>query len=153
VPPVAAVFVGTVIAIGPDSAKFRVDDKRSGDLGTETQVLYVRDARFVKDGSRYLVTASVDAETKLLVSKVRPKRGEDPRCSQKDPIYTRNADGTPIDSGIFAGGRSSRRDVALAFLKPLGVVLAALAGLVIVKYLLIFSWRGIRHLFRRRAPT
>lgn len=152
-PPIAAVFVGTVTAIGPDSAKFHVDDKRTGDVGADVQVLYVRDARFIKDGSRYLVTASVDAETKLLVSKVRPRRGEDPRCSEKDPIYTRNADGTTIDSGIFAGLNGRSRDVAFAFLKPLGVVIAGLAALVIVKYLLVFSWRGLRYLFRRRAPT
>jgi hypothetical protein len=152
-PPIAAVFVGTVTAIGPDSAKFHVDEKRTGDVVGDVQVLYVRDARFIKDGSRYLVTASVDAETKLLVSKVRPKRGEDPRCSEKDPIYTRNVDGKAIDSGIFAGLHGRSRDVAFAFLKPLGVVLAGLAGLVIVKYVLVFSWRGIRHLFRRRAPT
>ena len=152
-PPIAAAFVGTVTAIGPDSAKFHVDEKRTGDVAADVQVLYVRDARFIKDGSRYLVTASVDAETKLLVSKVRPKRAEDPRCSEKDPIYTRNVDGTAIDSGIFAGLNGRSRDVAFAFLKPLGVVLAGLAGLVIVKYLLVFSWRGIRYLFRRRAPT
>ena len=152
-PPIAAVFVGTVTAIGPDSAKFHVDEKRTGDVAADVQVLYVRDARFIKDGARYLVTASVDAETKLLVSKVRPKRAEDPRCSEKDPIYTRKVDGTAIDSGIFAGVNGRGRDVAFAFLKPLGVVLAGLASLVIVKYLLVFSWRGIRYLFRRRAPT
>ena len=147
-PPVVAQFVGTVTATGPDSVQYRVDEMRSGATdATSAQVLYVRDARFLKDGHRYLVTASLDTDTKLLVSKIRTKRGEDPRCTAKDPIYTREADGTIVDTGVFAGLKGRNRDLLLAFLKPLGAVLAVLLGLVIVKYIFYFGGKGIRRLF------
>ena len=147
-PPVVAQFVGTVTATGPDSVQYRVDEMRSGATdATTVQVLYVRDARFLKDGHRYLVTASLDTDTKLLVSKIRTKRGEDPRCTAKDPIYTREADGTIVDTGVFAGLKGRNRDLLLAFLKPLGAVLAVLLGLVIVKYIFYFGGKGIRRLF------
>jgi hypothetical protein len=147
VPPTVAQFVGTVTATGADSIRFRVDELRSGAAGdSSVQVLFVRDARFLKDGHRYLVTASLDTDTKLLVSKVRTKRGEDPRCTAKDPIYTRNVDGTTVDSGVFAGMKGHSRDVLMAFLRPLGAVLAVLLALVIVKYVLYFGGKGIRRL-------
>ena len=147
-PPVVAQFVGTVTATGPDSVQYRVDEMRSGATdATSVQVLYVRDARFLKDGHRYLVTASLDTDTKLLVSKIRTKRGEDPRCTAKDPIYTREADGTIVDTGVFAGLKGRNRDLLLAFLKPLGAVLAVLLALVLVKYILFFGGKGIRRLF------
>ena len=147
-PPVVAQFVGTVTATGPDSVQYRVDEMRSGATdATSVQVLYVRDARFLKDGHRYLVTASLDTDTKLLVSKIRTKRGEDPRCTAKDPIYTREADGSIVDTGVFAGLKGRNRDLLLAFLKPLGAVLAVLLALVLVKYIFYFGGKGIRRLF------
>lgn len=150
VAPTASVFVGTVVSRQPTNVRFRVDEVRTGPaLGaTEVDVTYLRDARFFDVGTRYLVSASLDPDTNLYVSKVRSRRGEDPRCTAKDPIRTVLANGTPIDTGVFTGLHGTRNKVLRAFLLPLGVALGVLAALVALKWLVIYATRGLRRLAR-----
>jgi hypothetical protein len=151
--PTAVQFVGTVVSRQDAVVRFRVDEVRIGPrlAGTEVDVSYVRDARFVDVGTRYLVTAALDPDTNLYVSKVRTRRGEDPRCTAKDPIYTTLANGTPIDTAVFAGLKGTRHKVLRAFLLPLAAVVGLLAALVAVKWFVIYGVRGVRRLVRGPA--
>ena len=153
VAPTAVLFVGTALAEADTAVRFRVDEVRLGPRlgGTEVEVSYVRDARFFAVGRRYRVTAALDPDTALYVSKVRARRGEDPRCVAKDPIYTTEANGTPIDTGVFTGLAGTRGKVLRAFLLPLGAAVGALAALVALKWLAIGAFRLVRRLVRRPA--
>lgn len=153
--PTAVLFVGTVVSRQAAVVRFRVDEVRLGPklAGTEVDVSYVRDARFVEVGTRYLVTAALDPDTNLYVSKVRTRRGEDPRCTVQDPIYTTLANGTPIDTAVFAGLRGTRGKVLRAFLLPLGAAVGLLAALVAVKWLAIYGARGVRRLVKGPARS
>ena len=150
VPPTAVQFVGTARRVDDGGVRFHVDVVRAGASagGTDIDVTYVRDARFFRVGTRYLVTVAQDPESGSYVSKVRTLRGTDPRCIALDPVYTLLANGKAIDTGTFAGLRGTRGRVLRAVLLPLGVVLAALVALVVVKWSLIFLSRGVRRLLR-----
>ena len=150
VPPTAVQFVGTGRRVDDGAVRFHVDDVRIGTNanGTDIDVTYVRDARFFRVGTRYLVTVAQDPESGSYVSKVRTLRGTDARCVALDPIYTALADGKAIDTGTFAGLRGTRGRVLRAVLLPVGVVLGALVALVVVKWSLIFLSRGVRRLLR-----
>ncbi len=148
--PTALLFVGTVVSRQPTIVRFHVDEVRIGpQLGDlEIDVSYVRDARFFDVGTRYLVTAAQDPDTNLYLSKVRTRRGEDPRCTAKDPIYSALANGTPIDTGVFSGLKGTRGKVVRAFLLPLAAVVGALFALVALKWLVIYVGRGVRRLVK-----
>lgn len=150
VPPTAIQFVGTASRADDNAVRFHVDDVRVGTNldGTDIDVTYVRDARFFRVGTRYLVTVAQDPESGSYVSKVRTLRGTDARCVAVDPIYTALADGKAIDTGTFAGLRGTRGRVLRAVLLPLGVVLAALVALVVAKWSVILLTRGVRRLLR-----
>ena len=150
VPPTAIQFVGTARRVDDGVVRFHVDDVRAGASagGTDIDVTYVRDARFLRLGTQYLVTVAQDPESGSYVSKVRTLRGTDPRCVVVDPVYTLLANGKAIDTGTFAGLRGTRGRVLRAVLLPLGVVLAALAALVVVKWSVIGLSRGVRRLLR-----
>lgn len=153
--PTAVLFAGTVVSRQASVVRFRVDEVRIGPrlAGTEVDVSYVRDARFVEVGTRYLVVAALDPDTNLYVSKVRTRRGEDPRCTARDPIYTTLANGTAIDTGVFAGLKGTRGKVARAFLLPLAAAVGLLAALVALKWLVIYGTRGVRRLVRGAARS
>lgn len=153
VAPTAVLFVGTVVSRRATVVRFYVDEVRLGPrlAGTEVDVTYLRDARFFDEGERYLVTAALDPDTNLYVSKVRTRRGEDPRCTARDPISTTLANGTPIDTGVFTGLKGTRGKVVRAFLLPLAAAVGVLAALVAVKWLAIYAFRGVRRL--TRGPT
>jgi hypothetical protein len=150
VAPTAVQFVGTALTRERTVVRYRVDEVRVGPRlgGTELDVTFLRDARFFDVGERYLVTAALDPDTGLYVSKVRQRRGEDPRCVAQDPIYTSGANGTPIDTGVFTGLHGTSGRVLRAFLLPLAGVVGLLAALVAVKWLAILLGRGVRRLVR-----
>lgn len=154
VAPKAFVFVGTATVKADDSVTFRVDEVREGPsiTGQTVVVTFVRDARFFEIDERYLVTAALDPDVQLYVSKVRSRRGEDPRCVAKDPVYTTLANGTPIDTGVFSGLSGTSGKVYRAFLLPLAAVVGALLALVLVKRLVVLTGRGIARLIRGPAP-
>jgi hypothetical protein len=150
VAPKALVFVGTATVKADDSVTFLVDEVREGPpIGGQTVVVtFVRDARFFKVDERYLVTAALDPDAQLYLSKVRSRRGEDPRCVAKDPVYTTLANGTKIDTGVFSGLSGTSGKVFRAFLLPLAAVVGALLALVLVKRLLMLVGRLVARLVR-----
>lgn len=154
VAPKAFVFVGTAAVKADDSVTFRVDEVREGPsiTGQTVVITFVRDARFFEIDERYLVTAALDPDVQLYVSKVRSRRGEDPRCVAKDPVYTTLANGTPIDTGVFSGLSGTSGKVFRAFLLPLAGVVGVLLALVLVKRLVVLTGRGIARLIRGPAP-
>jgi hypothetical protein len=151
--PVAVRFVGTA-EHGTDNGlvRFAVTELRDGTVpGTEVDIDYSSndDRRFLADGHSYLVTAAVDPESSRLVSKVRPPREEPAACAPLDPVYTRHADGSQIDTSLLAGMHGKWGDVAMSFLIPTAAVFAVLLGLVILKRTLVFTGRGVGWGWRR----
>jgi hypothetical protein len=156
-PPPAIVFVGRVTANADPDVTFAVEQVRQGTPeGSTVAVRYVDDARFLKVGERYLVSASVDAESEVLASKVRRPRGEElpEACIVKDLVVTRHADGTKIDTGVLAGMKGQWGRAALLVLAPAAAVFGVLLALVIVKHLILFGVRlpGRLQAWRRRHP-
>jgi hypothetical protein len=151
--PVAVRFVGTAES-GNDAGvvRFAVTEVRDGTVpGTEVDIDYSAndDRRFLQDGDSYLVTAAIDPESSRLVSKVRAPREELAVCTPSDPIYTRHADGSQIDTSLLAGMHGKWGDVAMSFLIPAAAVFAVLLGLVILKRTLVFTGRGVGWGWRR----
>jgi hypothetical protein len=151
--PVALQFVGTA-EHGTDTGvvRFAVTELRNGTVpGTEVDIDYSAndDRRFLGDGHSYLVTAAVDPESSRLVSKVRQPREEPAACAPFDPVYTRHADGSEIDTSLLAGMRGKWGDAAMSFLIPTAAVFAVLLGLVILKRTLVFTGRGMGWGWRR----
>jgi len=151
--PVALLFVGTAES-GNDAGvvRFAVTEVRQGSVpGTEVDIDYSAndDRRFLQDGNSYLVAAAVDPESSRLVSKVRAPREELAVCTKYDPVYTRHADGSPIDTSLLAGMHGKWGDVAMSFLIPTAAVFAVLLGLVILKRTLVFTGRGVGWGWRR----
>ena len=95
--PASAVFVGTVIGVTGDTARYAVAQVRSGELpATRVQVDYPDDIRFIKEGRQYVVGAVLVPATSRYQSKVRPPRDvptDDP-CNARDQVYTKNLDGS-----------------------------------------------------------
>ena len=130
------VFVGTVTGTSGVMARYAVAQVRSGELGaTRVQVEYPDDIRFVKDGRQYVVGAWLDPATNQLVSKVRPPRDVDPDdpCIDQDQVYTRNLDGTPVDTGLLSGLSGKGWQIAWAFLLPTLIALGLLTVLVLFR--------------------
>lgn len=150
VAPKALVFVGTATVKADDRVTFRVDEVREGPpiSGEAVAVTFVRDARFFKVDERYLVNAALDPDAQLYLSKVRSRRGDDPRCVAKDPVYTTLANGTKIDTGVFRGLSGTSGRIVRAFLLPLGAVLGALLALVLLKRLFLLTARLVVRLVR-----
>ncbi|MFM7534694.1 MAG: hypothetical protein ACKO91_02725 [Acidimicrobiales bacterium] len=141
-PPVAVRFTGTVTESGPRLVRFAVDTVAVGSLpaGRPVEVDYPDDARFLRPGTAYLVTAAADREVDRLVSKVRALRGTPAHCAAADPIVTTAVDGAPVDTGLLAG-MSGNWSTALWYLvAPAAVAIGVLSALSIVKHLI--GWTG-----------
>jgi hypothetical protein len=151
--PVALRFVGTMVASTTAGVvRFNITQVRDGAApGNLVDIDYSAndDARFLKDGKNYLVTTASDPESNRLISKVRQPREEPAVCAPLDPVYTRHADGSPIDTSLLAGMRGRWGEVATAFLIPAGAVFAVLLGLVILKHTLLVTGRGVGWGIRR----
>jgi hypothetical protein len=135
---VAVVFTGNPTTRTDSKVTFIVKSVVGGQVPPDSangnvEVDFPRDERFLFDQDTYLVAASFDVEAKSLVSKVRPLPDTPAHCFARDPIVTKHADGTPIDTGVFAGMSGNWNRVPLAFVIPLGVVLGALIVLVILR--------------------
>jgi hypothetical protein len=147
-PAATAQFVGKVLSGTDTLVTFSVTQLRAGALpATDVTVDYGAndDRRFLESGHSYLVVASTDPESQRLVSKVRRPREEPTACAPFDPIYTRHADGTAIDSSLLAGMQGKWGEVGMAFLIPTAVVFAVLIALVILKHSVLLTGRGVRY--------
>lgn len=141
-PPVAVRFTGTVTESGDRLVRFAVDAVTVGSLPADrpVEVDFPDDARFLRPGRAYLVTAAADREVDRLVSKVRTPRGTPAHCAAADPIVTTGADGTPVDTGLLAGLSGTGSTALWYVLAPIGVAIGVLSALSIVKHLV--GWAG-----------
>jgi hypothetical protein len=131
---VAVVFTGNPTTRTDSKVTFIVKSVVAGQAPPgNIEVDFPRDERFLFDQDTYLVAASFDVEAKSMVSKVRPLPDTPAHCFATDPIVTKHADGTQIDTGLLAGMNGNWNRVPLAFVIPLGFVLGALIVLVILR--------------------
>ena len=152
------VFVGKLISLDDTTATYAQLQVRAGSLGGYStidesigdvvNVRYGRDTKFLSEGQVYLVGAASAVNSPILISKVRASAelfGGDqviglsdqgvacPRYD--DPIRTFNEDGTSIDTGILSPLLDNPWQILLAVLVAVGLVIAGLAGVVVVKQL------------------
>lgn len=157
-----AVFFGKVDQMDFRTAQFTVASIRAGRLagfvvGDEVQVRYGDDVRFLDIGTSYIVGATPDPTTGVLISKLReatPLFGgdavagaddSDVKCpTVEDPVMTLTAQATPIDTGLLTPLRKAKGDLLLAVLRPLLIALAVLVALVLIKQLIFATGRSLR---------
>ncbi|MCU1396734.1 MAG: hypothetical protein JWM34_5162 [Ilumatobacteraceae bacterium] len=165
-PPVASVvFVGRLVAKDYRVARYHIDQVRAGSaagyaFGDLIDVRYDKDVEFLDLNHDYLVGAVPQGADLVLTSKVREakpilggnaiigltEKGVD--CpTLEDPVRTFHVDGSPIDAGMLKGLAADKQGIALAFAKPIGVVIAIILVLVLVRWL----FAGIFIAFRRAA--
>jgi hypothetical protein len=126
-------------------------------VGDQVQVRYGPDVRFLDNGTTYIVGATPDPATGLLMSKIREPtelyggdavagvNESDLKCpSVEDPVMTLTDAATAVDSGLFTPLRKAKGDLMMAVLRPLAVALAVLIGLVLVKQLVFAIGRSLR---------
>ncbi len=139
IPPPYVVFVGRITAYQVPTFRFNVDRVVSGTwAGPLIDVDFVDDAGFMRIGPTYLVAAQVDPDTGKLYSKLRTSFRTQPgpgTCPGDDPIITRLADGTPVNTGLLSGMSGRWNKVLLAFLVPSVAVMAAFVLIVSLKHL------------------
>jgi hypothetical protein len=166
-PPVAAaVFLGTVIARDDQTARFHVDQIRTGSLegwqvGGLVDVDYFDDTRYLDDGDQYLIGAAPDETTRRLTSKVSeaaPLFGGNQvvgvndagSCpAQQDPVRTLHTDGSSVESGLLHPLTSDKKGLARALLFPAAWMFLALVILATVKGLLMGGGREALRIARR----
>jgi hypothetical protein len=148
------VFVGTLQAKDYRTGRFRVDQVRAGAMdrysyGGVVDVRFGIDTKYLEKGTQYLVGASFDMQNAVLTSKVRPAEplfgGDeiigaaetDVECPVlEDPIRTMLSDGSSVESGVLTPLTDAKRSLLRAILLPMGVALAAVFGLVALRWLL-----------------
>ena len=154
-PPVASVvFVGRVIAKDFRVARFQIDQVRAGStagyaLGNLIDVRYGNDVEFLNTDEVYLVGAVPQGADLALSSKVREAKpvlggnavvGLTEKASEcptvEDPVRTFHPDGSAIDASMFKGLATKKKQIALAFVKPMLAVLGIVLGLVLIRWLL-----------------
>jgi hypothetical protein len=155
--PASVVFVGTVISTVGITARYAVAQIRAGELpGTRVNVDYPDDIRFIKDGRQYVVGAYLDAATGRLASKVRPPRdvASDDPCNARDQVYTRNLDGSAVDTGVFSGLSGKGWQAVWAFALPTLIILGVLTVLVLFKRAGLGAFRmSLRRALRPPPPS
>jgi hypothetical protein len=138
------VFVGQVDDSDFRSVRFEIEQIRAGQAapfasGNEIDVRYGLDAQYLHDGERYLVSAPVDPDLGLLVSRVTPAVANfggdevigvsesDVNCPAfEDPSRTLHLDGTPIEADPLRPFLDSRVRILGAVLVPIAVAVAVI---------------------------
>jgi hypothetical protein len=163
-PPVASVvFIGRVLAKDDRAARFQVEQVRAGTtagyaLGNLIDVRYESDIEFLNVDDEYLVGAVPQGIDLALTSKVREakpllggnavvglteKSSECPRL--EDPVRTFHVDGSPIEASMFKGLSSKKKQIAMAFIKPMLAVAGIVLALALVRWLLTAIVLAVRH--------
>ncbi|HEX6659736.1 MAG TPA: hypothetical protein VF065_16710 [Ilumatobacter sp.] len=138
------VFVGKVVDRDYRSVRFEIEQIRAGQAApfasdNEVDIRYGLDAQYLHDGERYLVSAPVDPDLGLLVSRVTPLVANfggdevigvsesDVNCPAfEDPLRTLHVDGTPIAADPLKPFLDSRVRILGAVLVPIAVALGVI---------------------------
>jgi len=155
------VFVGTVMDADFQTARYRIDQVRAGDIqpfayGGLVDVRYGTDAKFLDRGAQYVIGAQVDPSINALSSRVREVEplfaGDDVigiaetdvNCPQlADPVRTLDTDGTPVEASVLAPMTNAKGDLLRAVLLPLVVAFAIIFGLVALRWLFTGVFKGV----------
>lgn len=158
------VFVGTMVIADANTARFSVDQVRSGSVegfavGGLIDVRYGDETRFLDADRPYIVGAIVDPASGLLSSRVResaPLFGgneiagvddSDVDCPRfEDPVRTLLVDNSNVESGVLSPLAGAKGRIVRAILEPIGVAFALLVGLVLIKHLIFALGRSLRDL-------
>lgn len=169
--PPLAVFEGRINDAVSTTARFEVRRLLAGSLdgyivGDKVDVRYGDETRFLEVGGRYIVGVGRAAGDGFLVSTVReplPLFGGDAVVGVNDsdvdcfaiaePVRTLLPDGSPVDTGVFAPLRGNGASVLGAVLRPLGIALVVLLGLVLLKHLVFAIGRTVRDSLDEPAPA
>jgi hypothetical protein len=165
-----AVFIGTLTVADANTARFSVEQVRSGSVEGFVvdgliDIRYGDETRFLEAGRRYIVGAGLDPELGVLASTVRtpsPLFGGneiagvdngDVTCPDvESPIRTLLDDASSVESGVLSPLKGAGTDILRAVLEPVGVAFVVLLGLVLVKHLVFALGRSLRDLGRDREP-
>ncbi len=164
-----AVFEGRITDAVSTTARFSVQRVMAGTLdgylvGDKVDVRYGDETRFLAIGDTYVVGVGRAAEDGFLVSTVRaplPLFGGDAVVGLNDndvdcvtldePVRTLMPNGSPVDTGVLAPLRGNSASLLDAVLRPLGIALAALLGLVLLKHLVFAIGRTVRDSVEQRS--
>ncbi|TPW14506.1 MAG: hypothetical protein FD127_1396 [Acidimicrobiaceae bacterium] len=158
------VFVGTLVLNDASTARFAVEQVRSGSVegfavGGLIDVRYGDETRFLDRDVRYIVGAGVDPDLRVLASRVTESaplfggneiagvNDSDVACPLfEDPVRTLLADNTSVESGVLSPLGDAKGQILRAVMQPVGVAVAILFGLVLLKHLIFALGRSLRDL-------
>lgn len=165
------VFVGTVVDRDFRTIRYRIDTIRAGRsdpfaLGDLIDVRYGLDTQYLDDDGTYLVSAMVDPDLGLLVSRtsepIEDFGGDevigvsetDVNCpDEEDPMRTLNVDGTPVDGGVLDPLFESKVRIAGAFVLPLSVAIGVIFVLSMFRLTIARLYHTVIDEVRRRRLT
>jgi hypothetical protein len=165
------VFLGTVVDTDFQTARYRIDQIRAGDLqpyayGGLVDVRYGDDTRFLSEDTQYLIGASAASSSEALTSKVRVTEPlfagddvigvteSDVSCPQlDDPVRTLNTDGTTVDAPVLGPLADAKGDVLRALLIPSAAAVAIVFGLATVRWIFAGLGKGVGSVVSTAAQT
>ena len=165
------VFVGTVVDADFQTARYRIDQVRAGDIqpfayGGLVDVRYGTDTKFLDRGTQYVIGAQVDSSINALSSKVREIEPlfagddvigiaeSDVACPQlADPVRTLDTDGTLVDASVVGPMTDAKGDLLRAVLLPLVVGIAIIFGLVALRWLFTGIFKGVGSVVHTASQT
>jgi hypothetical protein len=155
------VFVGTVADSDFRTVRFEIEQIRSGRAdpfasGNLIDVRFGLDAQYLERETRYLVSAVVDPDLGLLVSRATPPiehfggdevigvSETDVNCPVfEDPMRTLYVDGTPIEASLLQPFFDAKVRILSALLIPLGVAVAVIFVLAMFRLSLAALFHSI----------
>jgi hypothetical protein len=153
------VFVGEVVDRDYRTVRFEIERVRSGrgapfESDGRIDVRFGLDAQYLDDGESYLVSAVVDPDLGLLVSRVSEPienfggdevigvSESDVNCPVfEDPMRTLHLDGTPVDSSVVQPFFDARVRIITAIVLPLALAFGAIFVLAMFR----LSVTGLYH--------
>lgn len=155
------VFVGEVVDRDVRTVRYRIESIRAGRPdpfagGDRIDVRYGLDAQYLEDGEEYLVSAVVDPDLGVLVSRVTDPiehfggdevigvSESDVDCPEiDDPMRTLHLDGTQVEGGVLDPFFDARVRILGAILLPAAVALGAIFLLASLRLSVAGVYRGL----------
>lgn len=162
------VFVGEVVDRDYRTVRFEVERIRSGRTapfadGDRIDVRFGLDAQYLDDGGSYLVSAVVDPDLGLLVSRVTDPIEDfggddvigvseaDVSCADyEDPMRTLHTDGTPVEASVVGPFFDARVRLLGAILIPFGVAFGVIFVLATLRLSVTGLFRSVADVGRGR---
>lgn len=161
------VFVGEVVDRDVRTVRFEIDSIRYGRPdpfagGDRIDVRYGLDAQYLDDGEEYLVSAVVDPDLGVLVSRVTEPiehfggdevigvSESDVNCPDfDDPMRTLHLDGSAVEGGVLEPFLGAKVRILGAIVVPAALALGAIFLIASLRLSLSGLYRGIVHPRRR----